>query len=101
MKTPIRRTETGNKPEDDRHKNLIDDLAPLLDLPFAKGVLLQGVEVQVGTNTINHKLGRKPAGWFTTRVLLGFPGFIEVGADERVLLLSATAAATVDLWVYP
>lgn len=42
-------------------------LDPLLDNPITKGLILENVQLVSGTNTINHKLGRKLKGWWIVR----------------------------------
>lgn len=42
-------------------------LNPLLDLPITQGQILEKVQLAVGANTINHKLGRKLIGWWIVR----------------------------------
>jgi hypothetical protein len=42
-------------------------LNPLLDLPINQGQILENVQLSAGTNTINHKLGRKLQGWWIVR----------------------------------
>lgn len=100
--TTLRRPETSDPLENERYRRLAEDLAPLLALPFAGGVWLRDLPIVVGTNTISHKLGKKVAGWRETRIQGAYPQLFELpGSDDRVLLLSASAVATVDLWVFP
>ena len=42
-------------------------LDPLLDNPITKGLILENVQLVSGTNTTNHKLGRKLQGWWIVR----------------------------------
>lgn len=100
--TVLRRPETSDPLENERYRRLAEDLAPLLALPFAGGTWLRDVAVVAGTNTISHKLGRPVVGWLVTRIRGAYPQLFELpGSDDRVLLLSASAPATVDLWVFP
>jgi hypothetical protein len=79
-------------------------LQPVVNLPINSGRLIQGVSVVTGSNTINHKLGRKLQGWIVTRM----PGaFIQIydlqnnnKMPELTLVLNASASGTIDLFVF-
>jgi len=47
--------------------NLIRTLNPVFDTPILAGNLLQSVPLVVGSNIVNHKLGRNLIGWMLTR----------------------------------
>lgn len=83
--------------------NLADFVQPLVRNPLLDGVLLEGVSLAAGTNTVAHGLGRAPRGVLP---LLG-------NADARVWLsatpsaapagsvrLDASAAVTLSLFVF-
>jgi hypothetical protein len=99
--TSMRRSETGDQVQDERARGIVEDLAPLLALPFAGGTWLRGQVLVAGTNRIDHRLGRRPSGWWTTRVQGATVSLYESASDERVLVLEASDPATVDLWVFP
>jgi hypothetical protein len=42
-------------------------LNPLLGTPQINTTLLKNIDLSVGTNQINHKLGRKLQGWYIVR----------------------------------
>lgn len=46
---------------------LVRSLNPLFSQSLLDGVLLVKVQLQTGTNSINHKLGRNLIGWILTR----------------------------------
>lgn len=76
----------------------------LLQLTLLRGVHLRQVELSAGTNRIAHGLRRKPQGWWITRIEAATPTIYEVtgsgGTDDKVLVLDAGGAITVDLWVF-
>lgn len=92
---------TGTPPEDERYAQLLSDMQRLLRDPMLRGHTLERVTVEVGTNRIAHKLGRKPVGWFAVRVT-GSAAFEarETAADDRYLTLEVTNATTLDLRVF-
>lgn len=64
------------------------------------GNMVEGVFIASGTNkTIQHGLGRPLRGWHTLRPR-GTGQVSEVSADDKRLVLTATADVTVDIWVY-
>lgn len=81
-----------------------DALARALRLPALseRGVLLQSVALSAGSTAVDHGLGRAPSGWLVVRSR-GAAGaaIAEVSSDARSLVLTATAAVSVDLWVWP
>ena len=92
---------TGTPPEDERYAQLLSDMQRLLRDPMLRGHTLERVTVEVGSNRIAHKLGRRPVGWFAVRVT-GAAVFAarETAADDRYLTLEVTSATTLDLRVF-
>lgn len=81
-----------------------DALALALALPAvsARGVYLEAVEVGTSATQINHKLPSAPRGWLLLRVQgTAAASVVETASDARTLTLVASAAVTVDLWVWP
>ena len=76
----------------------------VVDLPLTRGVQLTRVELQSGLNVVNHRLGRRPQGYIITRMTGAGATLYDTQTDnprpELTLLLNASAAATVDLWIY-
>ena len=75
-------------------------LNKLLTLPLTDGVAVPGVVVASGANAINHKLGRKPQGWFTTDTNAAVTLYRSQPFDPLTLTLTSSGAATISLWVY-
>jgi len=78
-------------------------LNPLVDNPVNKGVLLKSVQLSVGSNVINHKLGRKLQGWVLTRVRASsvvHDTQESNSSPELTLWLTSSAAVVVDIYVF-
>lgn len=81
-----------------------DLLTNALRLPAVadRGVLLEGVSLTTTATPINHKLGAAPAGWLVLRYRgASAASVVETASDTRTLTLLASAAVSVDLWVWP
>lgn len=70
--------------------------------PIVNGVPITGVSLIMGSNAINHKLGRKPQGYIVTSM---YDAYAEIYREpsqspNSVLLLNASAPTVVDLYVY-
>ena len=80
-----------------RLKSVID---PLLSSSFLNGVSLKGVQLVVGSTTINHNLDRPMNGWVITDI----NGVADVYRDgpmtNNQLVLASNAAVSVGLWVF-
>lgn len=100
---PIRAQRTGVPEEDRRAHDARADVAPLARLPFARGVLLEGIDFVGGTvKKIPHKLGRRPVGWFPTWSTGGplVAVVIDDETDATTLALQPAATCTGSLWVW-
>lgn len=78
-------------------------LNPLLANPLAQGQLLKSVSLVSGSNSINHKLGRKLQGWIIVRLRASATVYDTQDANQSpavTLQLTASAPVTVDLWVF-
>lgn len=78
-------------------------LNPVLDNPIVNGQILEGVQLAVGSNTINHKLGRKLRGWWIVRQRA--TGSVYDTQDTNptpavTLKLTSDAIVSVDLLVF-
>lgn len=78
-------------------------LNPLLDLPITKGILLEDISLDIGSNTVNHKLGRKLRGWWIVRQKASAAVYDNQDSNPTpavTLLLISNAAVKVDLFVF-
>ena len=76
---------------------------PVLSSPIVNGQLLANIDLSIGTNTINHKLGRQLKGW----LIVGIDGAAQIydnqatnQFDELTLSLTSDAAVSCSLWVF-
>lgn len=78
-------------------------IQPILDSPTARPILLK-LNLTAGSNTVNHLLGRKLAGW----VIVGFHGSFAQVYDtqasnpipDKTLLLNSSAPVSVTIEVF-
>ncbi len=78
-------------------------LNPLLGLPLNSSNLIQGQVLAIGTNQVNHKLGRKLKGWIVTRKTAGASLYDAQNSNQTpstTLALVSDAIVTVDLIVF-
>jgi hypothetical protein len=73
---------------------------PLLSNPLSSGVFVKQVSVVSGSNSINHKLGRKPLGWFVTNINAAITLYMTGSFDPLFLRLTASGSAAIDLYVF-
>lgn len=77
-------------------------LDPVVDNAVLKGVMLKGIVLTVGDNTINTKLQRPLQGWIVTDMQGAFTQLFRKPSDLPFLtmVLNSSAVSTVDLLVY-
>lgn len=78
-------------------------IEPVLNAPIVNGILLQNQVLTSGTNSINHKLGRKLIGWVPVRVRASATLFDTQDSNQTpqlTLQLTASADVVVDIWVF-
>lgn len=78
-------------------------LGPLLKNPLTNGIILEGVALTTGSNTISHGLGRNLQGWFTVRVRSSATFYDTQDTNttpQNTLVLVASADVVVNLYVY-
>lgn len=96
---PLLRTQF----EDFRLMNLQDAVAsklnPLEQVPFLNGVRLNDIALSVGANSVSHKLAREAVGYFVLKRRAD-ASIWDGAIDDKTLTLFASAAVTVDLWVF-
>lgn len=78
-------------------------LNPILSSPIVNGRQIDDIKLTIGSNTINHKLGRKLQGWITVRIN-GIAEIYDTQATnqmpELTLTLVSDADVTASMWVY-
>lgn len=101
MSLPI--FHTDNKDFQLMQTGWAQQLNPVIELPFNKGILLQNISLLTGSNTVNHKLGRKLQGWVITRIRSNASVYDTQDLNQTpqlTLSLVASGNVTVDLLVF-
>lgn len=75
-------------------------LNPVLGIPFLSGVQLNNISLKTGANVINTTLQRAQQGWFLTDIDAAITLYRSAPFNSLTLSLTASAPATVSLWVY-
>lgn len=78
-------------------------LEPIISNPMLSGAVLKQVELSIGINVVNHKLGRKLQGWFLVRQRGPANVYDTQDANNMpalTLTLTSDASVSVDIWVY-
>lgn len=64
------------------------------------GVYLEGVSLNSGVTTVNHKLGRKPQGYILCDQDAAASIYRSQPFNDLTLTLTSSAAVTVAIWVF-
>jgi hypothetical protein len=78
-------------------------LNPIIAQPLNNGLLLQQVGLLIGSNMVNHRLGRKLQGWILTRVRAPATIYDLQDTNQQntlTLILVSNAIVMVDLFVF-
>lgn len=85
-------------------ENVDQQFTQITDREILSGLLLKNVDLLTGSvNIINHKLERKPNGWFIVRKRGTADVWDEQDGNnkpELTLLLNSSANVNVDLWIF-
>jgi hypothetical protein len=76
---------------------------PILENPLVKGLILPNIALAIGTNVINHKLGRKLQGYYITRKRAAAQIYDQQDSNQTpqlTLVLVSDAVVTIDLAVF-
>ena len=76
------------------------EIDPVISLPVLNGNLLTDIDLILGTTIVNHKLSRKPQGWFITDINGAATVYRSQPFNDKNITLTASAAVTVNLWVF-
>lgn len=76
------------------------ELDPILSNPMTDMFILKNVSLAVGSNVINHKLGRTQQGWFLTDINGTGTVYRSAGFNDLTLTLTSSAAVTVSIGVF-
>lgn len=77
-------------------------LNPVINNPISQGILINNVKLNVGNNTINHRLSRKLQGYIVIGMRGAFTQIYQTASltPQLTLVLNSSAVATVDLYVF-
>jgi len=92
FKTPVKELDQLQT----RWKQVLD---PISDNVLLKGRIVGPVDLQVGSNVIDHLLGRQPQGWIITDLNANV-GVWRTAWTPLTLTLEASGPVTVALYVY-
>lgn len=77
---------------------------PVLAMPIAGGLILKNVPIIVGSNKINHLLGRKLQGWFPVRWRNSWAQIYDTQDQNQMpsltLALTSSGVVNIDLFVF-
>lgn len=76
-------------------------ISPLINVPISNGILVDTVALTTSPSRVEHKLGRKPLGYFVIKrdasaIVFDLPEIRE----DLFLNLQASANVNVSLWVF-
>lgn len=80
-----------------RWKSLLD---PVIAAPMTGVLVLQEIDLKIGTNVINHKLAQMQQGWFLTDQDGPASIYRSAPFSSTTLTLTSSAAVTVNIGVF-
>ena len=80
-----------------RWKAILD---PVIASPMVGVSVLEGITLQVGSNTIDHKLGQMQQGWFLTDINGIATVYRSAPFNPKTLQLTSSAVITVNIGVF-
>lgn len=83
--------------------NWARQLDPVIAFPVTSGLILASVTLAVGSNTVNHRLGRKLQGWCLVRQRGAAAVYDTQDSNQHTdltLLLTSSAGVVVDILVF-
>lgn len=80
-------------------QGIVNKINQLGSVSIMNGAQLSGISLQAGSNEIQHKLKRKLQGYIVTKQMAASNIYF-VSSSDSTLVLSASAPAIIDLWVY-
>lgn len=75
------------------------ELNPVLNSPLSQGNILKDITLAVGTNVINHKLGKKMQGWYVIDKNANANIYRSAPLNNLTLTLTSDAIVTIALAV--
>lgn len=103
MAKPYRRVQSDDRVVNQIQDNLQDVLNDLVKTQILNNLIIKNVELASGTNTVNHKLGRKPQGYIIIRKDSNVSIWDNQTTNttiERTLELQSSGTCNVDILVF-
>lgn len=94
------RFQTDNKDLSLMQSSWASQLDPVLRNPSLQSRLIKGVELSVGANVINHRLGRTQQGWRIVDIDGNAQIYRSEAFNDLTLTLTSDAAVTVAIEVF-
>lgn len=91
---------TNNKDLQLMQNSWTKELNPLLNIPQNQGIMLENIELQTGSNTINHLLGRKMQGWYILDQDALASIYRSKPLNATTLTLTSTGVTTLKIWIF-
>ena len=83
--------------------NVAGEFQRINSTPFQSGIFVRGIDLSTSDVKVEHKLGRTPLGYIVTERSAGETVYKSTTANtkpELFIILKATGAVTVDLYVF-
>ena len=73
---------------------------PVLANPLTKGIFIKNIQLIIGVNVINHKLGRLQQGWIRTDIDSDANPYRSAPFNSQTLVLTSSATTMVSIYVF-
>lgn len=104
MANKIAQVQSADREFNQYQSNVSSAMNPILNNPLSYGSILQDLTLSVGTNVVNHKLGRSLQGWFPVRYQGSWAQIYDEqntnATPQTTLILVSSAEVTVNLYVF-
>lgn len=95
--------QTDDRNINQLQQNISQALEAILSNPLVNGNILNGVKLQIGSNTLNHGLNRNLQGWIPILVNAAADVFDEQATNtnpSKTLILNSSAVVTVSIYCF-
>lgn len=99
----IARVQTTDRTINQLQSNIITGISQVIINPILDGTTLVSVPLVIGDNIVNHMLDRTLQGWFIVRQRASATIFDKQDSNatpDKTLVLNASGAVTLDIYVY-
>lgn len=79
--------------------NIEKAISPFIKAELLNGRLISGLVLAIGSNSVEHKLNRVPAGFLLADTNAAI-NLYTVSKDSNFLFINSSGAATVSIWVF-